>query len=290
MHIDLKKIFLPSFIKRHKNKHKEEEETCVLSQIEHRSDKMVIIGNGPSLNRSIDKYYSEILACDKMVVNEFGATDLFEKLKPGIYVLADPAYFTLPDDFKDSVLSLFDKIASKVTWPMRVIVPLRFKGAKSLDILSRNDHICFDFYFDRCRDVGKKTKFEAWDENLIEPPAQTVLNTCLYLSLYWNYKETYLIGADTSFLESLRIDQETNDIYIAKSHFYQDEEVYEQNYYEKDKGAKMTGWTLHDLIWAYGNMFKMYAELKEYADYKGLKVYNASEYSWINVFERKKVK
>lgn len=37
-------------------------------------------------------------------------------------------------------------------------------------------------------------------------------------------------------------------------------------------------------------MFEYSYDLKEYADYKGLKVYNASEYSWINVFERKKLK
>lgn len=259
-----------------------------LPKIVRHSDKMIILGNGPSLNVSVDKYKETIASCDKMVVNFFASTDLYELFKPQLYVLADPAYFVLPDKLKASVLSLFDDMVRKTTWPLHVIVPLSRKDSTSLNVLRACKNITIDYYFDGFQSIGNMSKFEAWDNNLIAPPAQTVLNTCLYLSLYWNYKETYLIGADTSFLEDVRIDQDTNELYVIDKHFYQAEKTYSSNWCSS-KGAKKEGWSLHDLIWAYGNMFKMYSDLKEYADYKGLKVYNASEYSWINVFERKKL-
>lgn len=262
----------------------------MLHHIERNSGKMVIIGNGPSLNLTLEKYWDDILKCDKMVVNEFGATEFFEKLKPSIYVLSDPVYYTLPDELKDSLLSLFDNIVKKTNWPLRIIFPLSAKGSKSIGLLIQNRYITIDYYNDKSQNVEIKDKYEAWEENMIAPPSQTVLNTCLYLSLFWNYQETYLVGADTSFLEDIRIDQQTNEIFLMNSHFYQNDKVYTDRFYSADKGVKMSGWALHDLIFAFGNMFKMYAELKEYADYKGLKVYNSSEYSWINVFERKKLK
>ena len=262
----------------------------MLHHIERHSDKMVVIGNGPSLNSTLEKDWDYILECGKMVVNEFGATDYFEKLKPSIYVFSDPVYYILPDDLKDSLLSLFDIIVKKTSWPLRIIFPLSAKGSKSICMLIQNHFISIDYYNDKNLGIEGKSKYEAWDENLIAPPSQTVLNTCLYLSLFWNYKETYLVGADTSFLEDIRIDQQTNEIFLMNSHFYQNDKIYTDKFYSAEKGVKMPGWALHDLIFAFGNMFKMYAELKEYADYKGLKVYNASEYSWINVFERKKLK
>lgn len=286
------KLFIPPIIPIIKNKFRIDNCSLirnVLPQIEHQSSRVIVIGNGPSLNSSIEKYKNEIAHSDIIVVNEFGATDLFEVFKPKLYVFADPAYFTLPENMKDSIMSLFQTIVSKTKWPMHIIIPYSYKDAHSLEIFRQNKNITIDCYYDGMQDVGKKTKFEAWDENLIAPPAQTVLNVCIYLAIYWNYKEIYLIGADTSFLESLRVDQKTNEIFIKSAHFYQDEEVYSNNYCEASKGVKMEGWTLHDLIYAYGKMFELYAELKKYADYRCVKVYNASEYSWINVFERKKL-
>ena len=290
---DILRLFIPPIVQIMNNKLRSGKCSLVrniLPQVEHQSSRVVIIGNGPSLNNSIEKYKEEIIQSDIIVVNEFGATEFFEVFRPHFYVFADPAYFTLPENMKDSVLNLFQTIVEKTRWPMHIIIPYFFKEAHSMKIFSQNKYITIDCYYDGRQDVGKMSRFEAWDENLIAPPAQTVLNVCIYLAIYWYYKEIYLIGADTSFLESIRVDQKTNEIFIKSAHFYKDEEVYSSNYYEASKGTKMEGWTLHDLIWAFGNMFKMYSDLRDYADYKGVKIYNASEYSWINVFERKKLK
>lgn len=287
----LKLLTPPIFVKLW---HKIKKTNLILSplpQIEHHSDKMIIIGNGPSLKESVKKYKDIIIKSDSISVNYFAASELFEELMPKIYLFADPAFFQMPEDQRYSIDSLFNNIVKKTTWPMKIIVPLSAKGSASLSDLYRNPNIEIFYYFNSQQDTGKLTKFEAWDKNLTGPPAQNVLNVALYLSLFWGYKETYLLGADSSFLEDLRIDQETNEIYSIDNHFYNRNNVYKDKMTIGNRlGRPMKGWTLHGLIYAYAKMFDGYFELRKYADYKGLRVYNASEYSWINVFERKKLK
>lgn len=263
-----------------------------LPQIEHHSDKMIIIGNGPSLNDSVTKYKDEILSNDRIAVNFFASSELYEVLKPNIYVFADPAFFYVPDNQKDSIESLINKIITKTNWDMQMIIPLSAQKAPLVNLLKQVKNIKIDFYINEYRNIGNMSKFEVWDKNVIGPPAQNVLNVALYLSLFWGYKETYLIGADSSFLEDLRVDQETNELYTIDTHFYNNKSVHTDKkfYDQKNRGRSRKDWKLHDLIYAHGRMFEYYSDLKEYADYKGLKVYNASEYSWINVFERKKLR
>lgn len=257
-----------------------------------RRQRMVVIGNGPSLNVTLEKFREQVMEADKMVVNFFATTDFYDEMKPEFYVLADPELFNTSERYKNSVQRLFDCIVNKTTWKMTLVMPQSQCSAPIVKEMQENNNITIAYYRNTYQDVGRMTKFEAWDRNLIPPPAQTVVNTCVYLSLFWGYEETYLIGADTSFLEDVRIDQQTNKLYVVDKHFYNAKDVYAKDFSDSisKHGTEMVGWKLHDLICAYGNMFKMYAELKEYADYKGLKVYNASEYSWINVFERKKLR
>lgn len=286
------KLFVPPVIGIiwHKITVKKKNIQSPLPQIEHHSDKIVIIGNGPSLKDSVRKHKKIIVECDKIAVNFFASSELYEELMPNIYLFADPAFFKIPEDQRYSIDLLFKNIVEKTNWPMKIIVPLSAKGSASLSFFTRNNNIELLYYINYQQEIGKLTKFESWDKNLTGPPAQNVLNVALYLALFWNYNETYLIGADSSFLEDLRIDQETNEIYTVDNHFYNRNEVYRDNKIINFKlGRPMPGWTLHGLIYAYAKMFDGYFELKKYADYKGLSVYNASEYSWINVFERKKL-
>ena len=286
---DIIKLFLPPIVLKIKSwGQRNKLHESPLPQIEHHSDKMIIIGNGPSLNITVNRYKEQILSCDRIAVNFFAASDLYEELKPNIYVFADPAFFNSPDNQKKSVENLFNSLISRTIWPLHIIIPLSAKDALSVTKLHQNQNICIDYYYDGWNDIGKMNKFEAWNRNLIVPPAQNVLNVALYLSLFWNYEETYLIGADSSFLEDLRVDQETNELFTIDTHFYNNEKVYsDKDLFHKTKGRVRSDWTLHELIYAHGRMFEYYYELKQYADYKGLKVYNASDYSWINVFERK---
>ena len=53
----------------------------LLPQIIRDTEKVVIIGNGPSLNDSVVKYKDEILANDRMCVNYFASSELYELMQ-----------------------------------------------------------------------------------------------------------------------------------------------------------------------------------------------------------------
>lgn len=262
-----------------------------LPQIMDKKEKMVLIGNGPSLNKSIELYKDEILKYDRLVVNYFALSEQYELLKPNFYLFVDPAFFDIPDHLHDSTNRLINAIVTKTTWKMHLCAPEGVAETPLIKAIERNKNIEFIYFYAGKQRTGDLTQYEIWDRNLCCPPCQNSLNTGVYLSLYWGYKETYLIGVDMSSLEDIRIDQETNELFSIDTHFYNNNQVYsDQKLFDVKHRRLCTGWTLHEYIYAYGLMFENFYKLSKYAEYKGLKVYNASEYSWINCFERKKLK
>lgn len=261
-----------------------------LPHILNKTDKMILIGNGPSLTKSIELYKDEILKYDRLVVNYFALSDQYEVLRPNFYLFVDPAFFMIPENQKDSIARLIDAIASKTTWKMRLCAPEGVEDTPMVKAIKANTNIEFVYFYKGVQTTGELSKFEVWDRNLCAPPCQNSLNTGLYLSLFWEYKEIYMIGVDMSSLEDIRVDQETNELFSIDTHFYSNKQVYtDQKLFDAKRGRIRADWTLHDYIYAFGKMFEDFYELSKYADYKGLKVYNASEYSWINCFERRKL-
>lgn len=266
-------------------------ESSPLPQTEHHSDRMILIGNGPSLTKTVELYKDEIIKYDRIAANFFASSDYYEQLQPNIYLFADPAFFDVPDNQRNSIGTLFNALVKKTSWPLEMIIPYEAKDAVILNTLKVNNNIHIDYYSLKNQNVGNLSKYEAWDKNYIAPPSQNVMNVALYLSLFWGYRETYLIGVDMSSLEDIRVDQETNELFSIDTHFYNNKDVYSDNkLFDEKRGRIRSDWKLHEYIYAFGRMFEYFYDLKGYADYKGLKVYNASEYSWINVFERKKLR
>ena len=171
---------------------------------------------------------------------------------------------------------------------MTIILPLKAKNGYATSCFVQNMNLRILFYEDGNRIQKNVSIFEAWDKNLIAPPGQTVLNAAVWLGIYWGYKETYLIGADTSFVADLHVDQETNIVYSIDTHFYSSKEVALDDFDEKNN-RRTFGTKLHEEYFSAGIALQDYWRLREYADWKGVKIYNASEYSWIDAFERKKL-
>lgn len=255
-----------------------------------RTEKMILIGNGPSLSKSIELYGDEILRYDRLVVNFFALSDQYEVIRPNYYLFVDPAFYVIPDNQRDTISRLVGSMVNKTTWKMRLCAPLGVENTPLVKALRQNPNIEFVYYFNGERNIGDLTTYEAWDRNLICPPDRNSLSVGLYLSLYWNYPETYLIGVDMSSLEDIRVDQETNELFSIDRHFYNNNSVYsDKNLFDAKRGRIRSDWKLHRYIYQYAEMFENFYDLSLYAQYKGLKVYNASEYSWINCFERKKL-
>lgn len=255
---------------------------------ERKGDRMIIIGNGPSLNKTMELYGDIVCNTECMMVNFSASTPLFERIKPTVYVLLDPAWFAPGDNIKESISSCLNDIKTKTQWPMTFVLPDSVKNNEVALKMAENPNISLAFFYNGVCPYKDMPIYEALDKNLISPPGQTVLNTCVWLSIYWGYKETYLIGADTSFLADELIDQETNEVYTIDRHFYSNDEVYKDKDLFKEN-RRIIHSKFHEELISVATALKGYWDMREYAEWKGVKVYNASEYSWIDAFERKKL-
>lgn len=260
-----------------------------VGQIPKQSEKLIVIGNGPSLTKSIENYKEEICKYDCIVVNLFCESEYYKELKPKCYLLADPVFFgkleTYADWQRNKIKGFIESIVLNTTWNINLIVPNFAIGSEFIEEIQKN---CFihPYYYNPYNLVqcNENNDFSLWDKNLIAPPAQTCLNTCVWLGIFLRYKETYIIGADSNWLELIHVDQETNELYITDSHFYGQKR---QKMF-KDPTGKIP-LTIGEELNSESNTFKNYSKLKGYSDYAHVKVFNASEYSLVDAFERKKI-
>lgn len=289
------KLFIPPILFQIKSKlllHKKRIKNSYIStidKIEKNSNTLIVIGNGSSLQETFEKNKEKIKSCDSIVVNHFCETKYYKELQPKYYLLADPAFFGNIDSYaewlQEKIRKFIVSIVNNTTWNLNLIVPSSAFGSDFVEKCKENKYIQLYYYnsFDTCNYDDTK-KFCLWDKNLLSVPAQTCLNTSLWLGIFLRYKEIYLIGADTTWIELLHVDQVTNEVYTIDSHFYGQKK---RNLY-KDIEAKIPV-KLHEELDSISNALKNYWELKDYAEYAAVKVYNASEYSLIDAFERKKL-
>ena len=263
-----------------------------LDQIIKTKEKMLIIGNGPSLTKNLERDIEKFKDFDCIVVNHFCETKYYAQIKPKFYLLADPVYFgdidTYNDWWKTKINNLIDSLLVNTQWDMNLIIPSIANNSDFLLRIHKNQFIHPYLYNNknliRYDESNKIEKFKFWNKNLIEPPAQTCLNTCVWLAIFLRYKEAYIIGADSNWLELIRVDQKTNELYINDIHFYGQK----SQKVKLCKDSMATPSSIGEELASEAKAFNNYTELKYYADYTGVKIYNVSEYSLIDAFERKK--
>lgn len=250
-----------------------------------KTDKVFIVGNGPSLTQTFSKYIDNIKHFDCMVVNKFAKSDYFTVLKPRLYVLADPAFFDnySGNDDETPIKELAMTIKNRTTWEMFLILPDFAENSGFISTVSQNTNISVLYFNTKNYGEAKseKERFKLYDENKLYPPAQTVLNTCIYLALFWEYREIYLIGADTSWHQNLYVEQTTNNLYTSDTHYYGTQKVFLEDPYNKGKSQ-----TMAQQLTYIRDAFYLYDVLARYAIYKNIPVYNASAFSFITSFER----
>lgn len=258
-----------------------------LPKIAHSKQRMVIIGTGPSLNKTLELYEQQLLENDCLMVNYSANTPLFERLRPAYYVMMDPGWIMegLPEE--ESIHKCIDAIANKTQWPMTIVLPATFKTWWAIDEFKKNPNISVLFDESDWRLLPDEQLFKEFDENRVCPPTYTVLTYGIYLALYWNYAETYLVGADTSFLKDMYVGQKDNVLYTIDTHYYVNSDVCPEPTDPEFKGRPF-GRTMEQKLYELYMIFFEYSMLNRYAKWKGLKLYNASEYSMIDSIERKK--
>lgn len=253
------------------------------------NNRLIIMGNGPSLNSSLKKYMNKISLFDCMCVNEFVISDYYELIRPHIYIVADPNNFIKYDEMSENIreqtINMVTALRTKTQWPLVLMAPDFARKSDFIKNLNNNNiKVLYYNTLNLCIPPTEKSIFFCWNHNMIPPLAQTVLNVCLNLGIMFRYNEIFLIGADSNWMEDVRVDQTDNRVYIIDKHFYGEKKRYlYSDVYEKVPSK------LGDELDAEKRVFESYWILNKYAQYNKLSIYNASEYSLIDAFQRKKI-
>jgi hypothetical protein len=199
--------------------------------------------------------------------------------------MVDPAYFTTVSvrETEEEILSVWENLIAKTTWKMDIIVSSQFRNNERICRLKENQNINVFFFnqSDCSLYRNKKERFKLFNENKLDVPAQTVLNTALYLGIFWRYENIVLIGADTSWHEEINVDQKTNVLFFENRHFYKTKR---KILYANTKCTVPS--KMHNEFYNIAKAFELYWLLREYAEFNNVKVFNASTKSYIDAFER----
>ncbi len=251
------------------------------------TNKALILGNGPSLIETEEKFGHLFQEFDLIAVNRFPETPAFEKYKPKFLVLLAPIFYLpeaqLSEEYIELNSLLFASLEKKTTWNLTVIVPAnQRKSRRLLNLLEKNKNIIP--YFIKVNPVEGFSWFRhlGYRYRLGMPRPHNVLIPSLMLAMQAEYKHIAIVGADHSWLAEISVDEE-NQVFVHQKHFY-DQSTSEpkqmNDYIVRPR-------RLHEVLHKFYLSFRGYWEIKTYSEKKKIEIYNCSETSMIDAFERK---
>lgn len=246
-----------------------------------------VLGNGPSLNESLADQFDFIRQTEIVCVNNFAHAEIFIQLRPQDYVISDPNYFVFTEQTTDrddirKTLSIFQK---QVTWPMFLYVPHFAKGSYLLNVIEKSNPQIKVIYFNYTVVRGfQKLTYWLYSKGLGMPQAQTVIIAALTLMINRKFDTIYLFGADTSWHEQIRLNDQ-NQLLIKQIHFYDKPKDLTHQPVYSDAQRQRT-FSMASQFLSLHKVFRGYEVLRNYADYRGVQLINASAKSYIDAFER----
>jgi len=246
---------------------------------------ILLIGNGPSLNHFLENHMDFLGNKDSMCVNEFANSSYYEQIQPTYYTIIDPAYFEKEPDpfFRVELNRLEDNLNAKTSWEMTLFLPMLYKNHKKYRKFNiKNQKITIYYYNNTIIDGLRFFKNIAYKYNFGAPTAQNVLVAGGYILIRLLYRNIYFVGADHSWHNEIKVDEE-NKLLLKDKHFYNTDITYSP--WEKDLKTHEL-WKIHEIFYALGKMFEGYHELKDFGDSMDSKFYNLTENSFIDAFPK----
>jgi hypothetical protein len=248
-------------------------------KIDKKNKDCIIMGNGPSLGKSLKDNENVLKNYDLVAVNFMGLTDEFKTYKSNVYVVCDQGFWfdpDVPETTHAKVREFYHYIAEHVTWNIQFYLPYNAKKIKEIEkILLQNDNIQLCYY--------NKTKIEGpkWFQYAVIKQqwgmfrAENVLVAALLLAIYSDYRRVYLMGAESDWSRNTWVDEQ-NRVRFCDTHFY-------------GSNDGVSSIMMHEGFLALYHAFKGYLNIENYSKQKGVKIYNTNPLSFIDAFEKKRL-
>lgn len=234
-------------------------------------NRLIIMGNGPSLRQTIAENIDILKSNDSLAVNFAANAPEFFEIKPKYYVLADPHFFANRDN--EAVARLYENLA-KTDWQMTLFIP------NSQDV-TLPENITVEKFNMVGIEGWQWLQNAAFDACRAMPRPRNVLIASIMVAIFKGYKEIYIVGADHSWLKTISVNS-NNEVVSVQPHFYKEEkkEVTRVN-------NEYASYSLHQIIYSFYVAFRAYHQIRRYADARGIQIYNSTPESFIDAFERK---
>lgn len=244
----------------------------------------IVLGNGPSLRKSLDSHPGYFEQHSLIAVNGFALSEDFRRFKPRYYVLLDPGVWKASQTWIDTMV---EAIAKNTSWELHLMIPGAAKGSKRIELLRKNDFIHIHYLNYVVYKGWNKPGYFFWKQNLAMPQCQNVLVAALFLAINIGYKEIELAGADHNWHESLAVNDD-NVVCLKQVHFYdQQEQIRYQPFYKT--AATTETFRMDEAFHAWARVFHGYWRMRDYAHSRNSRIVNISSPSFVDAFERKKI-
>ncbi|MBO4965708.1 MAG: hypothetical protein J6C81_05525 [Muribaculaceae bacterium] len=240
---------------------------------------IVILGNGPSLNDTVENHPEFLADKDLLAVNFAANTPYFEHLKPNRYVIADPGFFTL--EGYDKIPELWKNI-SAATWHIDLFVPAKYISVARSKVTCRNVTV-HPFNMTPIEGFYSLRRF-AYKRGLGLPRPRNVLIPSIMTAIRAGYKDIFIAGADHSWSKTLWVDDK-NRVVTIQPHFYPDDEKEQERVTQAYAGIH-----LHDIYTSFAVAFRSYFDIARFASDSGVSVINITPGSFIDAFPRQTIK
>ena len=243
--------------------------------------RMVILGNGPSLNETIAQSSDFLMQHHRLAVNFAANAPAFTTLQPTHYVLADPHFFHAINEPNVARLWL---ALSQVDWAMNLFVPVNVSLPPDVaGIIAGN--ACLRLHRYNLTPVEGAEWLENWafKHCLGMPRPRNVLIPSIMIAIACGYRTIYIAGADHSWTRTLSVDNENNVVSI-QPHFYKEDEKE-----VKRVNTEYMQYPLHQILYSFYVAFRSYHTIARYASHLGVDIFNITPGSFIDAFPRKKV-
>ena len=243
--------------------------------------RMVILGNGPSLNETIAQSSDFLMQHHRLAVNFAANAPAFTTLQPTHYVLADPHFFHAINEPNVARLWL---ALSQVDWAMNLFVPVNVSLPPDVaGIIAGN--ACLRLHRYNLTPVEGAEWLENWafKHLLGMPRPRNVLIPSIMIAIACGYRTIYIAGADHSWTRTLSVDDENNVVSI-QPHFYKEDEKEVQRV-----NTEYMQYPLHQILYSFYVAFRSYHTIARYAGQLGVDIFNITPGSFIDAFPRKKV-
>lgn len=253
---------------------------------EFNEKKVLILGNGPSLNEAL-KNKNLMEGKEYIAVNNFPTTAYYELFKPKILVLQAPEFWIddVDDVYIDFRYKLFDAIVNKTQWKLLLFMPAKYKNAKQFNTtISQNKMVEINYFNDTPIDGFFGFKTFCYDRLLGMPRPHNIMIPAILMAMHLGFKEIYLTGVDHSWVNDLSVDDD-NQVLMSHKHFYDCDSVKKVPMNKLGRGTRK----MHEVLQKFVYSFAAYHEIEQYANHKKVDIYNTTTNSHIDAFERIKL-